>query len=71
MNKPKPCPFCGSNDITIQHSTEDREGVPANLLCMDCGAAGPWLYVRKVMLDAALEKDEFLVPLVALWNTRK
>ena len=39
-----PCPFCGSTNIEIQISTPDREGVPTNLMCSDCGSSGPWEY---------------------------
>lgn len=39
-----PCPFCGGTNIEIQISTPDREGVPTNLMCSDCGASGPWEY---------------------------
>ena len=39
-----PCPFCGGANIEIQISTPDREGVPTNLMCSDCGASGPWEY---------------------------
>lgn len=39
-----PCPFCGGTNIELQISTPDREGIPTNLMCSDCGASGPWEY---------------------------
>ena len=58
-----PCPFCGSQDVDIQTSTEDREGVPTNLFCVECGAAGPWAYMRP---DATIEN----VVIETGWNNR-
>lgn len=43
----KPCPFCGEsnqNNLDYQYGTEDREGTPINVVCMGCGACGPWIY---------------------------
>ena len=67
----KPCPFCGGNDLTVQRSTEDREGVPANIICQDCGCAGPWDYLRPEVLESASNKDTIPVRLIKLWNERK
>jgi Lar family restriction alleviation protein len=67
----KPCPFCGGNDLAVQHSTEDREGVPANLICQDCGCAGPWTYLRPERLESDLNNDRLPAQLKALWNERK
>lgn len=60
--KLKRCPFCGSSDLETQIGTEDREGVPANIICSECGACGPWAYVRG---DKYLSDE-----VVKLWNTR-
>lgn len=69
MSERKPCPFCGSNSLGYQTSTEDREGYPTNILCEDCGCAGPWLYLKK----SELPKESFELPKKALelWNKRK
>jgi Lar family restriction alleviation protein len=40
-----PCPFCGSVDIDFQYGDTDREGTMCNVICADCGATGPWIYV--------------------------
>lgn len=40
------CPFCGSEDLDLQRGTKDREGYPTNVVCCDCGAAGPWVYEK-------------------------
>lgn len=41
------CPFCGSTEHSVQQiDCEDREGVPMRIVCDECGAAGPWDYVR-------------------------
>src|SRR5690554_894377 len=55
-----PCPFCGSTNIEIQISTPDREGVPTNLICSDCGASGPWEYEQ---VNSHAKAD-------AAWNRR-
>ena len=67
MDKLKPCPFCGSEEIQIGRGTEDREGYPTYMYCVSCGSQGPWIYTR--------EKACFVCSLVAAemtgWNTRK
>jgi Lar family restriction alleviation protein len=42
----KPCPFCGSSDLGIGRSKEDREGYPTYVYCATCGASGPRIYTR-------------------------
>ena len=69
--KLKPCPFCGSNDLNVQHSTEDREGVPANVICHDCGCAGPWTYLKRDLIEQFWDDFAFPTKLVKLWNERK
>jgi len=78
MSERKPCPFCGSNSLGYQTSTEDREGYPTNILCEDCGCAGPWLYLKKSELpkESFEEIDgEYVQTLpqkaLDLWNKRK
>lgn len=55
--KTKPCPFCGGRDLDIQTSTEDSEGIPMNVICNDCGARGPWLYVPDVDCEALAYRE--------------
>ena len=71
MNDIKPCPFCGGKDLTFQSGTEDREGVPAKIICMDCGGAGPWEYLKPEAIDDAWENDTIPSRLIELWNKRK
>lgn len=71
MSDIKSCPFCGGNDLTVQRSSEDREGIPANIICQDCGCAGPWDYLRTEVLENALNEDRIPVRLINLWNERK
>lgn len=59
----KPCPFCGSQDLDIQVGTEDKEGFPTNVVCVDCGACGPWVYKRMPFKD-------FELPEFSEWNKR-
>lgn len=66
----EPCPFCGSKDLTRQISTPDREGVPTNVLCMDCGASGPWTYVSPSQLEQYENTDEIPNEVIHLWNDR-
>lgn len=62
-----PCPFCGSNDTIIRTiDTEDREGVPVALTCMECGAQGPWAYVSKDLTGCKESVCE-----ITKWNERK
>lgn len=70
-NEIKPCPFCGSQDLTFQTSTEDREGVPANIICGHCGACGPWEYLKREVLDTAWDDNTIPAKLIELWNERK
>jgi Lar family restriction alleviation protein len=70
-NNIKPCPFCGGEDLTFQTSTEDREGVPANIICQDCGCAGPWEYIKREAIDNAWENNTIPSKLIELWNGRK
>jgi Lar family restriction alleviation protein len=67
----KPCPFCGSSDLSIQTSTKDREGVPSNVVCQDCGCAGPWAYLKSQEIDAAWLDNTIPKELIKLWNERK
>ena len=46
LQSAKRCPFCGKSDLGFQRGTEDREGIPTNVMCWECGAAGPWVYAR-------------------------
>jgi Lar family restriction alleviation protein len=71
MIETKPCPFCGGSDLSVQQSTKDREGIPANIICQDCGCAGPWDYIRPEVLESALNKDLIPLRLIKLWNERK
>jgi len=57
----KPCPFCGETEVEIQRSTPDREGIPTNIICSNCGASGPQVYVADV--------EDFKLALKE-WNNR-
>lgn len=56
----KPCPFCGGSELDYQTQTPDREGVPTNVICQDCGACGPWVYEKAGEVAQANEQ----------WNIR-
>lgn len=64
----KHCPFCGSNELTRQISTPDREGVPVNVMCMDCGTSGPWVYCSppEIKNDGEIPMDAIMA-----WNRRR
>lgn len=70
----KPCPFCGSNNLEYQISTEDREGIPTNILCEDCGCAGPWIYLKPSEIEVGSFDDNSVRNLpkraLELWNGR-
>jgi Lar family restriction alleviation protein len=53
----KPCPFCGSNNLSIQ---VDDNYIPILVTCDDCNAEGPQDYGNK-------KGDQF----IELWNQRK
>ncbi len=41
----KPCPFCHSMDLEVQHGAPTSGSlVPHNIVCADCGACGPVEY---------------------------
>ena len=63
MEELKECPFCGGIDeLTIQIWTTDREGTPQAILCGQCGAVGPWLYV---------DNQKMMQPqIIRAWNER-
>jgi Lar family restriction alleviation protein len=61
----KPCPFCGSKDITYQ-SHEDSCGRfgYVTVWCMDCEAEGPPHDWKKT------DEEECLKETTELWNRR-
>lgn len=43
----KSCPFCGNaEDLEVGIGMGDREGTPCYIACPECGARGPWTYVK-------------------------
>lgn len=60
-----PCPWCGNFHLTLQTSTRDREGTPCCMMCDECGASGPWLYVQST--DWAIQEAEALTA----WDRRR
>jgi len=62
-----PCPFCGGSNLGIGRGTEDREGYPTYVYCVDCGVNGPWIYTREKGLWTCLGRacDE------TGWNKRE
>lgn len=56
----KPCPFCGGTEIELSCGTPDREGIPKQMNCTECGASGPWDYATEESTEQQV-KD---------WNTR-
>lgn len=74
----KPCPFCGSNELSYRISTEDREGIPTSIFCQDCGCSGPWIYIKSSEIKGeAFEKvngnwvERLPKSALELWNKRK
>jgi uncharacterized Zn finger protein len=63
-----PCPWCGGTDADpVTCGTEDREGVPMALRCMECGSQAPWQYIPKNIAN----KDSIVKPmLIKTWNER-
>ena len=59
----KPCPFCGGTEAELTTQTEDREGIPVSLVCVGCGAYGPWAYARGT-------PDQLLAVALYQWNNR-
>lgn len=59
----EPCPFCGEKEsFDVQFGTVDREGTPTAITCCECGAVGPWVYVKDTLFSERARK---------LWNERK
>lgn len=42
-----PCPFCGHLDCTIARWTATATGTVYWVVCLQCGAAGPFATTRK------------------------
>lgn len=59
-----PCPWCGTFDLVLQTSTRDREGTPCHMMCEECGAGGPWMYVTSE--DPGMQEAEA----VASWDSQ-
>lgn len=57
MAELKPCPFCGSKDLS-DYTDEDHDGMPGFVRCESCGADGPCLAPTAAKA-------------VEAWNTRK
>jgi len=57
-----PCPWCGSIDVGLTTQTTDREGKPVMMLCVDCGAVGPWEYEQ--------DSRQYESHALKLWNRR-
>ena len=60
MDKLKPCPFCGGDDLDVTVGTPDREGIPTLITCAECGAGGPWVYQSPMQSEDACNE----------WNRR-
>jgi len=61
------CPFCGSDDLEISVTTQDREGTPTSIACVDCGAVGPWAYLQGAVSEIPIE----VVAWQTGWNQRE
>jgi Lar family restriction alleviation protein len=59
----KNCPFCGNSEIDFQYGTPDREGTPINVICVECGAGGPWVYANG-------SKEKMERKAIVIWNAR-
>jgi len=62
-----PCPFCGNKEIDAQQGTKDRKGTPCNMVCSECGASGPRVYLS----DSELDSPIGFFMLITSWNVRK
>ncbi len=65
----KPCPFCGSKELTGLLGVPDMEGTPANVMCIPCGAIGPWVYIPTSQADK-YGKGEIPSEAMQRWNNR-
>lgn len=64
--KIKPCPFCGNdneNNFDLQTGTKDREGIPVNITCTQCGACGPYEYETG-------DEERLMLTATFNWNRR-
>ena len=43
MKLPKPCPFCGSRNITLHY--DGQPAIEFGIVCNNCGGAGPMVQV--------------------------
>ena len=51
-DKLKPCPFCGSEDITIGYCLRGDKTREAYIECIECGASGYPYTKEKKAIDA-------------------
>lgn len=59
INK-NPCPFCGGEEIAVEHGLPDDDGLPRAVSCHACGSIGPVSYEDDNGEDA-----------ISQWNSRR
>jgi Lar family restriction alleviation protein len=59
-----PCPFCGSSNVEVEYT--EKEALSLAVICNDCEALGPILYVHPLIAAPMSREDEAITK----WNTR-
>lgn len=68
----KPCPFCGSKDLTVsQRGTESNKVRVSGVLCEKCGASITTRVLREPDAITGAWSSEWLKKeIIKRWNTR-
>lgn len=67
MTELKPCPFCGSDDLSTS-----TQGSAVYIECLGCGSQGPYAYMKSHWGDEEYlaEKQEIYKAVIMAWNER-
>ena len=60
MSDRRPCPFCGAREQElVLLDVKQRQGFPVALVCIECGAHGPWTYSADEAMSVALAEQQW------------
>jgi len=62
MDEVKPCPFCGSSEVT--EIIQDHEQIA--VVCINCGSRGPGAYIP----EKGINLDSYIENAYKAWNRR-
>lgn len=65
MTKINPCPFCGSENINMDHTHFSRQGTVFFMECYECESRGPCVH-----FDSYIDDHQKIEKCIELWNKR-